>query len=77
MLVLLECIVNVPRHGAVDMVLLIVSREFYATEEQVCPVNGNLIVFLKCHLEVIKSAISITFMPKLSTTRQKVMVRHM
>jgi hypothetical protein len=54
MLVLLKCLVNVPRHGAVDRAALVVPREFYATEEQSHPVNGNLIVLLECCLEVIK-----------------------
>jgi hypothetical protein len=54
MLVVLECIANIPRHGEVDTASLIVPREFYATEVQARPVNGNLVVFLKFHLEVIK-----------------------
>ncbi len=47
MLVLLECLVNIPRHGAAYMALFVVPREFYATEEQSRPVNGNLVVFLE------------------------------
>jgi hypothetical protein len=77
MLVLLECVADVSRHGVVDMALLIVPHEFYATEVQACPVNGNLVVFLKCHLEVIKICYVVTLMPKLSMTRQKVMIHQM
>ncbi len=36
------------------MALLVVPREFYTTEEQSCLVNGNLVVFLECRLEVIE-----------------------
>jgi hypothetical protein len=55
MLVLLDCVADVlPRHGVVNMASLVVPCEFYATEEQACPVNSNLLVFLECGLEVIK-----------------------
>ncbi len=36
------------------MALLVVPHELYATEEQSRPVNGDLLVFLECHLEVIE-----------------------
>jgi hypothetical protein len=54
MLVLLECLVNVPRHGAVNMASLVVPHEFNATEKQSRPVNSDLVVFLECRLEVIE-----------------------
>jgi hypothetical protein len=54
MLVLFECLVDVPRHAAVDMASLVVPREFYATEEQSRPVKGNLVVSLECRLEVLE-----------------------
>jgi hypothetical protein len=54
MLVLLECLLDLPRHGAVHMALLVVPCEFYATEKQSRPINSNLIVYLECRLEVIE-----------------------
>jgi hypothetical protein len=54
MVVLLECVVDVPRHGVVDMALLVAPGEFYASEEQAHPVNDAIVVFLECRLEVIK-----------------------
>jgi hypothetical protein len=53
MLVLLECIADVPRHRVVHIASIVVPREFDATEEQACPVNGNLLVFLECRFEVM------------------------
>jgi hypothetical protein len=54
MLVFLECLVDVPRQGAVDMAWFVVPREFYTTEERSRPVNGDLVVFLECRLEAVK-----------------------
>jgi hypothetical protein len=36
------------------MASLLIPHEFDAAEEQARPVNGNLVVFLECHLEVMK-----------------------
>ena len=36
------------------MALLVVLHEFYTTEEQAQPFNGNLVVFFECRFEVIK-----------------------
>jgi hypothetical protein len=71
MLVLFECLVNVPRHGAVDMASFVVPGEFYTTEEQSCPVNGNLVVFLESRLEVLGVSYALYFYAKVVNDKAK------
>jgi hypothetical protein len=70
-LVLLEFLVDVPRHGAVDMVSLVVPHEFYATEERSHPDNSHLIVFLECCLEMIEISYDLYFYAKVANDEAK------
>jgi hypothetical protein len=61
MFLLLENIDYVSGHGAVNMTWLLIPRELDTAEEPDHPVDGNLVVFLECLLEVMTTLHVIDF----------------